>query len=68
MWYNVTIRGLVQGRANYILEINGNRAMTVDEDFMEFNLNTLNGELYIGGLPNPMEIEVSTHKEGLIAL
>ena len=68
MWYNVTIRGLVQGRTNYVLEINGNRAMTVDEDFTEFNLNTLNGELYIGGHPNPMEIEVSTHREGLIAL
>lgn len=59
MWYNVTISGLAQGRSNYVLEINGNRTTTIDEDFTEFNLSTLNGMLYIGGHPNPMAIEVS---------
>ena len=59
MWYNVTITGLNQGRSNYVLEINGNRTTTIDEDFTEFNLSNLNGMLYIGGHPDPMTIEVS---------
>lgn len=58
MWYNVTITGLAQGHSNYSLEINGNRATTVDEDFTQFNLSALNGMLYIGGHPNPMDIQV----------
>lgn len=59
VWYNVTIRGLAEGRSNYTLEVNGYRATTIDEDFTEFNLSSLNGMLYIGGHPDPMEIEVS---------
>ena len=66
VWYNVTIRGLAQGRTGYALEINGNRAMTVDEDFTEFSLDSLNGMLYIGGHPNLMAIEVSNYTERLI--
>jgi len=61
MWYNVTFRGLGLGHANYILEINGDRVATVDEAFTQFNLSTLNGILYIGGHPNPMEIVVSSY-------
>lgn len=60
MWYNVTIRELRLGHTNYVLEINGDRAVTVDEDFTQFNSSNLNGMLYIGGHPNPMGIMVSS--------
>lgn len=60
VWYNVTIRGLAQGRTGYTLEINGDRAITVDEDFTEFSVDSLNGMLYIGGHPNPTATQVST--------
>lgn len=59
VWYDVTIRGLAEGHSNYVLEINGNMTTMIHEDFTQFNLSSLNGMLFIGGHPNPMEIEVS---------